>query len=145
MLARRANRWFDNEKLLMYNYLQNVLKMDIDDLVILARTIFVLLTSQDYDRLPHKPELKTVLDLILEKCTFLLPANDELDEMLRAIFDPGMIEQIQTRLDAGCVRVRIWINPQRKPEFFQKFKRFFDDITFFFKHVYGPDFKFQFS
>jgi hypothetical protein len=128
-LNRPVKRHFDNQKLLMYNYLQNVLKMDIDDLVILTKTIFVLLTSRDYERLPHKSELKTVLGLILEKFTFLIPANDDLVGMLFAIFEAELIEQIQTRSNAGCIHVRIWVNQQKKPEFFQKFKRFFDDIT----------------
>jgi hypothetical protein len=144
-LDRQGKRRFDNQKLLMYNYLQNVLKMDVDDLVILTKTIFILLTSRDYEQLPHKTELKTVLGLILEKFTFLIPANDGLVEMLSAIFDTGLIEDIQTKSEPGCTHVHVRVNPQRKPEFFQKYKKIFDDITSFFKTIYNQEFKFQFS
>ncbi len=142
---KQGKRRFDNQKLLMYNYLQNALKMDIYDLVILTKTVFVLLTSRDYDRLPHKTELKVVLGLILEKFTFLVPTNDGLVEMLSAIFESDLIEHIQTRSEAGCVRVDVRVNPQKKPEFFQKYKKIFDDITSFFKIICDQDFKFQFS
>jgi len=129
----------------MYNYLQNALKLDIYDLVLLTRTIFILLTSRDYERLPHKTELKVVLGLILEKITFLIPIDDDLVGMLSAIFETELIEHIQTTTDARCVHVHVKVNPQRKPEFFRRFKMVFDDITSFFKTIYNQDFRFQFS
>ncbi len=141
----RGKRRFDNQKLLMYNYLQNALKMDIYDLVLLTRTVFILLTSPDYDRLPHKTELKVVLGMILEKITFLVPINDNLVEMLSAIFETELVEHIQTRTEGGCVHVDVKINPERKPEFFRRFKIVFDDITSFFKTICNQDFKFKFS
>ncbi len=144
-LDRQGKRRFDNQKLQMFNYLQNVLKIDVDDLVILTKTIFILLTSRIYEQLPHKAEIKTVLGLILEKFTFLIPTNDGLVEMLSAIFGTELIEHIETISEKGCVHVHVQVNPQKKPEFFQKFKRIFGEITCFFKTIYDQDFKFQFS
>nr|MDO8083685.1 hypothetical protein [Candidatus Sigynarchaeum springense] len=104
-----------------------------------------MLTSRDYERLPHKTELKVVLGLILEKITFLIPIDDDLVGMLSAIFETELIEHIQTTTDARCVHVHVKVNPQRKPEFFRRFKMVFDDITSFFKTIYNQDFRFQFS
>jgi len=144
-LNRQGKRRFDNQKLLMYNYLQNVLKMDIDDLVILTRTIFILLNSRDYEQLLRKTEFKVVLGMILEKFTFLVPANDGLIEMLSAIFETDLIDGIKTSSEPGRIRVHVQVNPRKKPEFFQRFKRNFDEIASFFKIIYNQDFKFQFS
>lgn len=143
--CKLGRRLFDNQKLLMYNYLQNALKMEIYDLVLLTKTVFIMLTSPDYERLPHKTELAFVLGMILEKITFLVPANDDLVEMVSSIFGTDLIEHVQTTAGTGSVRVSVKVNPQRKPEFFRRFKRVFDDITSFFKITCDQDFRFQFS
>ena len=137
-------RTFDNEKLLLYNYLASILKIDIEDLVILARTIFILVTNGNHENIPYKSEIKTILKLILDKITFLVPLSEDMQELLVAIYEKSFIENIETRVETRCIRVKIWLKPALKTEFFHKYKKIFTDISKFFEIVYDQEFKFQF-
>src|SRR5271157_456195 len=135
---------FDNEKLLLYNYLASLLKIDIEDLVILAKTIFILVTNGNYENVPFKTEIKTILKLILDKITFLVPLSDDMQDLLVAVYENSFIENIETRVETNCVRVKIWLKPALKTEFFHKYKKIFTDISKFFEIIYDQEFKFQF-
>jgi hypothetical protein len=147
-LPRHVNRemkTFNNEKLLLFNYLEKVLKVDIDDLIMLTQTIFILLTTKNYENMAFKDEIRTVLRLIMQKFTFLVPASDNLMGMIQAIFEKDYIQDIETVLEPGCVRVKIVLKPLYKQEFFKKYKKIFNEISLFFKSLYNHDFKFLFS
>jgi len=135
---------FDNEKLLLYNYLASMLKTDIEDLVILAKTIFVLVTRGNYESMPCRSEIETMLKLILDKMTFLVPLSDDMQELLAAIYEKSFIENIESRVEASCVRVKVWLKPTLKTEFFHKYKKILTDISRFFEIVFDQQFKFQF-
>ena len=140
----RERRIFDNEKLLLYNYLGNLLKMDIEDLVILSKTIFILVTTRDYENIPYKFEIKAMLKLLLDKMTFLVPLSHDLVDLLVAIYEKDYIENIYTQVQNGCVHVKITLKPELKTDFFYKYKKIFGDISTFFKKIYEQEFKFQF-
>ena len=135
---------FDNEKLLLYNYLTSMLKIDIEDLVILAKTIFILVTNGNYENIPYKSEIRTIMKLILDKISFLIPLSDNIQELLTAIYEKSFIENIETRVEKDYVRVKVWLKPALKPEFFHKYKKIFADISKFFEIIYDQEFKFQF-
>jgi hypothetical protein len=135
---------FDNEKLLLYNYLTSMLKIDIEDLVILARTIFILVTNGTYENIPYQSEIKTILKLLMDKITFLVPLSDDMQDLLAAIYEKSFIENIETSVESRCVRVKIWLKQALKSEFFHKYKKIFADISKFFELIYDQDFKFQF-
>lgn len=135
---------FDNEKLLLYNYLANMLKIDIEDLVILARTIFIIVTSKNYENLPFKSEIMTILKLILDKIIFLVPLSDDVQDLLISIYEKSFIENMESGIEPRCVRVKIWLKPSLKADFFHKYKKIFTDISDFFEIIYDQEFKFQF-
>jgi len=140
----RDRRTFNNEKLLLYNYLEKAMKVNIDDLIVLTKTIFILITSKDYEGVSYVNEVKTVLRLILEKIIFLVPLSDNVIDLFYTIYEKDFVENVQTRLETNCVHVKIFLKPESKSEFFYKYKHIFGEIALFFKMLYNQDFKFQF-
>jgi len=135
---------FNNEKLMLYNYLEKSLKIEIEDLILLAKSIFVLITGEKYEHLDHKQLLRSMFRLVIERMVFFIPVSQNLHELILAIFENKYIDDIQTRGTPDNITVTIILNKGTKRDFFNKYKKIFDEISIFFKIYGGQEFKFQY-
>jgi hypothetical protein len=139
----RKERKFSNQTLKYCRYFQD-LGLPVNDLMVFSKTIFILIQNKDLKEIPHKEELTSLLRNILGKLVFMIPVDENLLEILHAIYEKGFIENVDLDVYLEKIVFKIKVKQHLKSEFFKKYKPIFDDIGAFFKNFYTQDFKFQF-
>lgn len=117
----------------------------MNDLMVFQKSVFILIKTKDLDSVPHKEKLTRMLNNILGKQVFIIPVDENLLEILHAIYNKLYIDNVDLDVYLDKIFFKVKVKKAFKADFFKRYKHLFDDIGRFFRNFYTQEFKFQFS
>src|SRR5271157_3489310 len=101
------NRRFNREKLVLFNYIESMLKIDIDDIVLLENSLFILLGNEKLEKLPSLKELRRILKLRLGIAVFVIPLTEDVESMIYHVCGHDLVNNISCTGTETCIHVAI--------------------------------------
>ena len=135
MAIYRQKRIFDKEKLAYANYIQKFFNGQIEDVLLLSRSIFILLSRDDFSRVENKNEIISYLNILLDKLVFIIPTRSDLVELMNITFGSEFIEHVDASISRSRILVAIILNVEKKKLFFKKYKKITCDLTFLLENL----------
>ena len=136
-----GTRRFNREKLVLFNYIESVLKINVDDILLLERSLFILANKDQLETLPALKGLRRIFKLKLGLVIFIIPLCEDVENMMYHVCDQDLVQNISCTETCGQVFVDIKLREQEKYAFFQKFKYLLGDIQIFLKTILTREIK----
>ncbi|MHA1371664.1 MAG: hypothetical protein ACTSRA_18340 [Promethearchaeota archaeon] len=141
----KRKRKFNNWKLEYFNFIEKILNTLITDVYIFKKSIFILLDSEDYEKIIDKKLFSAILEAMLAKQVFFISDKYDLKSITYSIYERRFIEDLKLIKIHNSTYLKIHIKPELKQVFFHKYKSLFQDIGKMFKKVFKEEIKFQYS
>ncbi|MHA1784034.1 MAG: hypothetical protein ACTSVE_02430 [Candidatus Helarchaeota archaeon] len=140
---------FSNLELTYLNYIESITGLKLENLLVLSKSIFLLAQSDSIKRKDKDEieidEILEILRKILGKIIFLVPINEDVQEILNSIFKDDYIDNFKVEIYKDHVKLMFYLNPDLKHVFFPKYKAFFNDIKSFLNKVFSKEIKLEFK
>jgi hypothetical protein len=126
-------RRFNREKLVLFNYIESMLNINIDDIILLENSLFILLDNEKLEKLQSLKELRRILKLKLGIVVFIIPLTKDVENMMYHVCDRDLVQNISCTWTQACIHVAIKLGEHDRHAFFKKFKPLLADIQVFLK------------